>query len=383
MNYLLSKTKFRTFVFVLSMVLFTFTSCKKDPIEPEPEANPWTFEVVESIPGSQTGLINRVAYDSQGGLHMAYTVLTGTTSSLRYAYKPLNGSWTTQEICPSLWYTEIDLAIDPNNKVYIAFEPESDEAVHLAVKNQAGTFDDILVDVLGDANHQGRFPALFADKYGVIHITFERANYGLRYTSYTPGTGFSVAETLTDQYSGSVSDLVVDDAGNIHIAYKDDDIILYAYSPVNTSDWEISEIYQTVTGSQSYEGINLVMDHLGNLHGTFRNGDYDNNVMYMRYVPGDVNWQIQTIGNGGGGSNRTDRAIACDINNIPHILYDQDFALQMATLNGGWTHEFIIGNTDSRCDVNYDIQIDNNNRAHVSFINRTSDVLYYATRIME
>jgi hypothetical protein len=145
----------------------------------------------------------------------------------------------------------------------------------------------------------------------------------------------------------------------------------------------VSEIYQTVSGSQSYEGINLVMDQLGNLHGTFRNGDGDNNVMYMRYVPGDVNWQIQTIGNGGGGSNRTDRAIACDMNNIPHILYDQDFALQMATLSGDWQYEYIKGNTDNRCDVNYDIQIDHNNRAHVSFYNRTEDALYYATRVIE
>jgi hypothetical protein len=365
------------------MAVYVLAACEKNDPEPETETNPWIFELVESTPESQTGLINRVDYDSKGGVHMAYTVIKDNITSLKYAHKPLNGNWITQEICPSLWYSEIDLAIDPNDNVYIAFEPESDEIVHLAIKNQAGTFDDIVVDVLGDANHQGRYPALFADRNGVIHITLDRANYGLRYTSYTPGSGFSVAETLTDQYSGSVSDLVIDDAGNIHIAYADDDLILYAYSEVSTSDWVISEIYQTVSGSQSYEGINLVMDQLGNLHGTFRNGDGDNNVMYMRYVPGDVNWQIQTIGNGGGGSNRTDRAIACDMNNIPHILYDQDFALQMATLNGDWQYEFILGNTDNRCDVNYDIQIDHNNRAHVSFYNRTEDALYYATRVIE
>ena len=380
MNYLRSKTKFRTLAFILSLTVLAFTACEKDT--DEPETNTWALELVDSIPGAEAGLINRVAYDSQGGLHMAYTVMTGTTSSLKYAYKPLNGSWTTQEISPSLWYTEIDLAIDPNDKVYIAFEPESDQSVHLAVKNLAGTFDDILVDVLGPANHQGRYPALFADKNGVVHITFDRANYGLRYTTYTPGTGFSVVETLTDIYSGSVSDLVVDDAGNIHIAYKDDDIILYAYSAVNTSDWDISEIYERETGSQSFEGVNLVMDHLGNLHGTFRNGKTDDNVTYMSYVPGSVNWLFQSIGNSGD-SNRNDGAIACDNNNVPYILFDQDFALQMATLNGGWKHELIKGNTDYRCDVNYDIQIDDNNRAHVSFFNRTNDVLYYATRVLE
>lgn len=382
MNYLTNKTKFKTIAFILSLALFTFTACEKDPEEPIPEPDPWTFELVDSIPGSDAGVINRVAYDSQGGIHMAYTVATGTNTSLKYAYKPLNGGWTSQEISPSLFYTEIDLAIGPDNQVYVVFEADSDESVHLAIKNKSGTFDDILVDVLGDDNHQGRFPALFADKNGVVHITFDRANYGLRYTSYTPGTGFSVAETLNDNYSGSVADLVTDDAGEIHITYHDGDIILYAHRPVNTTDWEVSEIYQTETASQSYEGINLVIDRLGNLHGAFRNGNYDNNVYYMGLEHGSTNWEFQGIGNTGG-SNRTDRAIACDIDNTPHILFDQDFGLYMADLNVGWVHEFIIGNTDSRCDSNYDIQIDDNDRAHVSFHNRTTEVLYYATRVME
>ncbi len=158
------------------------------------------------------------------------------------------------------------------DNVYITFEPEADESVHLAMKNQAGTFDDMLVDVLGSHNHQGRYPALFADSSGRIHITFDRANYGLRYTSYTPDGGFTAVETLSDDYSGSVSDMVVDDAGNINVVYQSGKFVLHAYSDANTSDWVVSEIYETEDGSQGYEGINLVMDNLGNLHGTFRNG---------------------------------------------------------------------------------------------------------------
>ncbi len=384
MSYSKSKTKLRKLAFILSLSLFTFTACEKETTEPEPlpVTNPWTFELVESIPGSYVGTINRTAYDSQGGLHMAYTAGTVTSTSLRYAYKALNGTWTSTEVCPLLYYSEIDMAIDPSGVVYIAFEPDTDEAIHLAIKNQAGTFDDVLVDVLGPANHQGRFPALFADRNGSIHITFERANYGLRYTTYIPGTGFSAVETLNDDFSGSVSDLVVDSAGNVSVVYQDGSDIVFAYSQVDSINWEVNSIYNTGEGSQSYEGINLVMDNLGNLHGAFRKGHYDNNVIYMTLAYGSANWAFQAL-QISGGSNRTDRAIACDIHNNPHILFDYDFELHMGNLNTIWDYEYITGSSESNTDSNYDIQIDENNRAHVSFYNRTTDELYYATRMME
>lgn len=190
MNHLYRKTELRNLVLIPCLALFIFTACEKDPIEPEQEVNAWEFELVDSIPGSDAGVINRTSYDSQGGLHMAYTVLSGTTSSLKYAYKAPGGNWTSTEICPKLYYDEIDMAIDPSGVVYIAFEPDTDESIHLAIQNQAGTFDDVLVDVLGTHNYQGRYPALFADQNGSIHITFDRANFGLRYTSYVPGTGW-------------------------------------------------------------------------------------------------------------------------------------------------------------------------------------------------
>jgi hypothetical protein len=124
------------------------------------------------------------------------------------------------------------------------------------------------------------------------------------------------------------------------------------------------------------------MDNLGNLHGVFRKGSYDNNVIYMTLASGASTWAFQAL-QISNGSNRTDRAIACDINNIPHILFDEDFKLYMGTLNNIWEYEYIIGNSESCADANYDIQIDANNRAHVSYHNRTTEALYYATRVIE
>ncbi len=371
---------FRTVFALLFSLIILITSCEKSDNTTEPETNKWSFELVDSIPGSDVGVINRTAYDSQGGLHMAYTVTPGT--SLRYAYKPLNGVWTSTEICPKLFYAEIDMAIDTLGVVYIAFEPDTDESIHLAIKNQDGTFDDILVDVLDTHNHQGRFPALFADNNGKIHITLDRANYGLRYTSYVPGTGFTAAETIDDIYSGSVADLVVDHTGRISIVYQSGSDILYAHKVANSDVWHVNSIYNTGEGSQSYEGINLVMDHLENLHGVFRKGQSDNNVIYMVLGYGNTNWDFETL-QINNGSNRTDRAIACDIHNVPHVLYDQDFGLYMGSYDLNWVYNHIVGDADSRCDSNYDIQIDDSNRAHVSFHNRTTKVLYYAKKMME
>jgi hypothetical protein len=375
----------KNFIYLLLIALsIGLASCEKETTEPEPlpVPNPWTSELVESIPGSDVGVINKTSYDSQGGLHMAYTVATGTNTSLRYAYKPLNGTWISTEVCPLLFYTEIDMAIDPSGVVYIAFEPDSDEAIHLAIKNQGGTFDDILVDVMGSDNHQGRYPALFADHNGIIHITFDRANHGLRYTTYTPGTGFTPVEILNDDYSGSLADLVVDTANNVSVVYQNGSDILFAYSEADSTNWQVNSIYNTGEGSQAYEGIDLVIDKRGNLHGAFRKGQSDNNVIYMELDSGSTNWAFQTL-QISNGSNRTDRAIACDINNNPHILYDQYKELHMASLSIIWGYEYITGGSDSPCDSNYDIQIDENNRAHVSFHNKGTDALYYATKVIE
>jgi hypothetical protein len=363
-----------------------FAACENEDVKPEVKTTideNWSVELVDSIPGAKAGQFNMLSYDVDSGVHIAYTVHEGTDIRLKYAYKPANGNWSTTNVTNNLLYNdEIDIVVDNQKNVFIVYESDIDESLYLAEKTLDGKFGHVLVDVLGDRSYQARYPALFADNNGTIHLSFERANHGLRYTSYTFQGSFTDVQTLNDVYGGSRSDIVTDSDGGKHIIYHDNGNILYAYSESNSSTWSVSEIATYEGTYQSYEGVSLAIDNSDNLHGVYKSGAYDNNIYYLLKEKISNTWFNETIGNAGG-SNRFDRAIACDTLNKPRILYDQDFGLYMASIGTSWQYEHIDGDSDYRCDRNYDLDITDNNQAHVSFYCRSTEVLRYATKSLK
>ena len=370
---------------LIGLATLLFVACETEKIEPEQEQQAeqkWTIEVVDSIVGSNVGAFNILSYDVDSGVHIAYIVSVGTINNLKYAYKPYLGDWTTTEVASDLNSVEIDITVDKQKNVFIAYESGNDESLYIAEKSITGSFNHVLVDVLDDRNYQARYPALCVDNNDRVHLSFERANYGQRYTSYTFQGAFTNVEVMNDTYGGSLPDIVVDSKGNKHILYHGSGFILHSFSENNTNTWTVNEVASYDDSYQSYEGISLAIDQNDGLHGAYKTGSSDNNIKYVYKADGSDTWANEGIGNIGG-SNRIDRAIACDINNTPRVLFDQDFGLNMATKDGNWEHELIKGNSDYRCDSNYDLEITDKNRAHVSFHCRTTEVLLYATQILE
>ena len=371
-------------VLVLSAI-FTFIACEKtDPLLPTDEdGKSWTIEIVDSIPGAEAGIYNMLAYDADSGIHIAY-VVSEDDYSLRYAYKPYEGNWTVTEVANPISDNIIDIAVDNQKNVFIAYrgyDPSESEKLYIAEKSINGTFNKVMVNVLGEyKNHQARYPAIYADQDDVIHISFERANYGMRYATYSFQGTFTPVEILDDNISSSSSDIAVDSEGNKHIIHFQSENVYYSYCGNTDNSWTVNHIATGDLSASSYEGISLAIDQFDNLHASYRFGStiVDNNIHYLFKPAGSSTWQEEGIGNIGG-SSRHNRAIACDTLGNPHVLYDESFGLKMASKKGSWSYELILGNSDYRCDTNYDIEITDKNRAHVSFYCRTTGVLLYAT----
>ncbi len=382
------KTKIIGLLFLSAIV--AFTSCEKEDPNPPSDENivKWSVEVVDSIPGASVGIYNKLTFDIDSGVHIAY-VVSGNDYSLKYAYKPYEGNWVVTEVDDLIADDIIDIAVDNEKNVFIAYRGynpanNNNEIMYVAEKSINGTFSKVKVEVLGDQSFQARYPSIYADNNDIVHISFERANYGMRYTTYTFQGTFTSVEILDDDITSSNSDIVVDSQGNKHIIHFHNENIYYSYCGYSEDVWTVNQIATGEVGNDSYAGISLAIDQFDNLHASYRY-DYtsvDNNIHYLYKPLGSSSWQEQGIGNVGG-SSRLDRAIACDTLGNPHVLYDESFGLKIASKKVGWSHEHIFGNSSYRCDTNYDIVITDKNRAHVSFYNRTTGVLRYATRIIE
>lgn len=350
--------------------------------------NKWAIEDVDSISGSEVGIYNKLVFDVDSGIHIAY-VVSKDNYSLKYAYKPYGGDWITTDVDNSIDDDIIDIAVDNQKNVFIAYrgynpEDNNNTIMYIAEKSINGTFNKVKVNVLGDHSYQARYPAIYADNNNTIHMSFERANYGMRYTSYRYQGSFTPVEILDDNLSSSSSDIVVDSQGNKHIIFFNNEKVYYSYSASSENTWTVTQIATGDVSLQSYEGISLAIDQFDKLHVSYRYGSSisDNNIHYLCKSIGSTTWTEESIGNVGG-SSRFDRAIACDTLGNPHVLYDENFGLKMASKYGDWSYETILGNTDYRCDRNYDIEITDKNRAHVSFYCRTTGVLKYATKILK
>jgi hypothetical protein len=371
-------------VLVISTI-FTFIACEKiDPLLPTDEdGKNWTIEVIDSIPGAEVGIYNMLTYDVDSGIHIAYVVSENSTYSLKYAYKPYGGTWALIEVENPIASDIIDIAVDRQKNIFIAYRgydpsDNNNEKMYVAEKSINGSFNKVMADVM-ERNDQARYPAIFADNNDMIHISFERANYGMRYATYGFQGTFTPAEILDDDITSSSSDIAVDSEGNRHVVHFHNENVYYSYRENSDNSWTVNQIATGDVGNDSYAGISLAIDRYDNIHAAYRHSSYDNNIHYLYKPAGSNNWQEQGIGNIGG-SNRLDRAIACDTLGNPHLLYDEDYGLKIASKKTSWSYEHIMGNSDYRCDSNYDIKITDKNRAHVSFYCRTTGVLRYASK---
>lgn len=359
----------------LFFVAFLFSACEDNNDDNTPDDQPtaprWQVELVDSIAGSDVGEFNMLALDADSGIHIAYIV---DDSQLKYAYKPYNGTnWTLKIVAENLDSEMIDIATDSQNRIYIAYE-NSDGKLMIAEKNLT---DANFTHLLVIDNHLPRYPALFCDQNNNLHIAYQKANYGMRYAVHTFGQNFIIETVGNDNdILGSRPAVVTKTDGSVHILWHDNDDIKYAEKTATATEFTVQTI-ATGKYSASYEDVGLKKDRYEKLHGYFLNGQQDNNLIYIYK---DAQWTTQGIGNSR--AERIDHAIATDTLAHPHIVFSST-ALEIAGKNSSWSFESIAGNDDYRCGDNTDIEITDQNAAHVSFYVSTTDVLKYAYRRLD
>ena len=373
-------TKYLRWTTMVIIIASLFLACEKDDDDITPDdqtdKNEWVIEVIDSIAGASVGEFSMLSLDKDSGLHVAYTVDNNNSVSLNYAYKAYMGQWVVTVVANALEKDQIDIATDSDNNVYIIYTNKDDEKMYLAEKSLSGSF----IHKAVSSSTSAAYPSLWIDNANLVHIVYANQS-DMRYTNHTFGGSFIDPEPLDDSYRATRSGIVGDNNGNIYVLWHDnDDIIFGAYKGMLS--WEIEKI---ATGgySAAYEDVGLKIDKNDRLHGYFMNGQQDNNIHYISKLTSDTEWTNQTIGNDR--AERVDRAIAIDTLNNPCIAYgtSNGNSLKIARKSSSWIFDIVHGDANYNCGYNSDMTISDKNRIHISFYCTETDVLLYATKILD
>ncbi len=285
----------------------------------------WTTTEVVSTESTDFSYWPSIAVDSAGNIHIAWqddTDYAGSGTDTDIFYKHWNSSsssWSATEVVS----TEStggayapSLATDSAGNIHIAWDDYTDYA-------GAGTEEDIFykrwdastsawttTEVVSteSTDHSG-YPSLATDSAGNIHIAWQD------YTDYAGAGGdedifykrwdhSSLTWTTTEVVStestlyADFSSLVVDSAGNIHVAWNDganyagsgiDMDIFYKHWDASTSSWTLTEVVSTESTEPS-GSPSLVVDTVGNIHVVWKDlTDYtgagtDGDIFYKIYA---------------------------------------------------------------------------------------------------
>ncbi len=229
--------------FLAILVAFSMNSCKHtDPNDDEETylqslvPKGWTVQIVDTATDCVIGDYNKIAVDKNKGVHILYSFENQDgDASLKYAYKPDGGNWTTETITTpdGVLMDLIDLAVS-SNKVYVVYQDSwTQQRIHLATKTigSSSWTDDII-----DDKYEARYPNLFINDKDVVFISYTHANEG-EYFEIVGGT----QQKITDK-GDNPTDIVVDKDGVVHIFYTHENELHHIYSN-NYTDWTDEVIY--------------------------------------------------------------------------------------------------------------------------------------------
>jgi hypothetical protein len=176
--------------------------------------------IIDPCVGAQPAL----AVDSQGHSYIAYTKQNGSMMLATNA----GGAWTNTTIFtnPLAASTEISMALDSNNKVYIAFCPFSytNRIVKLAT-NAGGSW---ATENVTSGSASEVWPAVAIDSANKVHVacySVGTTNRGLVYHENTTGTwsttliDATLTTTITTTVANTGLSMTFDHNGKVHIAY--------------------------------------------------------------------------------------------------------------------------------------------------------------------
>jgi hypothetical protein len=174
-------------------------------------ATSWTL--LDAV-ATNSSTLGTFGIDPQGGMHVLYT-----TTSLREAYRPAGGTFTTKSASHPMDPTQVgamDLAIDSSGKQHLVdIEPM---ALVYSERPAGGTW---LVSTISNDNVD-IFVGLALSPQGSAEISYyDSSARQLQQASQTPGP-WSFATVDSNGPSGRFNSITVDHQGQVHVIYYDD-----------------------------------------------------------------------------------------------------------------------------------------------------------------
>jgi len=272
----------------------------------------WTSSIVDHSWNTTGEAV--IALDSLGNPHLVYTVPgdPGTTISiLRHAIL-LDGRWNVTDIAIGNISWGLDMALDLNDNVHIAYiEYRSwDRADLVYSTNEDGTWVNTIV---GEAYVPT--VSIAVDHRGNAYISYMAApDAVLGLATNSNGTWDNIIIDSVPSYIGTFSSIAIDQFGKVHISYVD-------YNSQGKLKYATDS-----TGNWTYEYVDI-QAHINSPTSLALDSEQRAHIAYYDWLQADLKYATNAIGSwiisapASEGEVGQGPSIALDANDMPHISY--------------------------------------------------------------
>jgi hypothetical protein len=265
--------------------------------------------------GLGRGFHTSMVLDSADRPHFAYHAIDNRKQEPYLYYKYWTGNnWAGifRNIEYRVLNNDISLALDPNDSPHFFFiEDYGNSLIYSQFRN--GKFEN---QVVGIGNPDCQSLPIIVDQFGNPHLLYQSVDQGLMYATKQADT-WNWVVVAPSIGAGQFSDITLDEAGTIHVAYYDssEGDLWYAYL---LGDGFKQQLIDTQGNVGQYSSI--VVDSSGYVHISY----YDATNKALKYALGhNDQWAVDTVDNYGSVGEYS--SIAIDSNDKPFIAYfDQD-----------------------------------------------------------
>lgn len=344
---------------------------------------PWTISVVDGGHGEDVGKTSSLVIDKQGDFHVVY--YDDTAHALFYSYRARGAKkWFNMKVIPKGIAGYPSMAVDDNGRPHIAYvtAAKRDTQEGLGYSYFDGkTWHSQMIDPQG----VGYFTSLQLDSKGNPRISYyhyhDRSgaySLHLKY-AYFDGKDWYIQTVDQRMSTGKYNALAVDTDGNPHIAYTHVGWgdLLYAYW--NGKEWKFSDV-DSRRKENHYVGMgpSIVVDTAGNAHIAY----FDITKAAVKYAWFENGTWKTEVADEIGAHGELDRvSLKLDSHNQPHLAYYDAGAgmLKYAVRDDkGWHTEVVdhdgnVGQTPS-------LSLTADGAAYITYYDAGNQALRFAAR---
>jgi hypothetical protein len=291
---------------------------------------------IETVPGGETAArATSLALDTAGRPHIAYAAAAqagpGLEFTMRYAYRQATG-WQVETIAP---VADVDLrlypslALDGRSQAQVSYFDYTTNAYQSRKYARRGATGWQVETMADSVPYAGERSSLVIDQAGEAHIAYDAAYYHeLHYTAHSP-TGWQSELVDRSGNAGGGRSLVLDREGWPHVSYLDQAGATVDYAYRQGAGWH-REVVDSMGVSSLPGATSLALDGDGRPHLAFTVVDCSTTCSgTLKYAYQDGSgWQVETVVDGpdfcSGG------VLALDGDGGPHVAYYSDSGHDLA-----------------------------------------------------